>query len=244
MEAAVEVRDLRKAYGGVAAVDGVSFEIAAGEVFGIVGPNGAGKTTTVECVLGLRRPDAGRVRVLGLEPWRHRRRLAERVGAQLQDSALQDRLKVAEALRLFASLYRRPADWRALLDRWGLAELAGRAFGDLSGGQRQRLLLALALVGAPDIVVLDELTSGLDPHARRQAWDLVRDLRRSGVTVLLVSHFMDEAEALCDRVAVIDRGRLVAVDTPPALRARTEAASLEDAFLILTGAVTATGDRP
>ncbi len=239
-DTAVEVRDLHKAYRGMAAVDGVSFEVAVGEVFGIVGPNGAGKTTTVECVTGLRRPDAGWVRVFGLEPWRRRRGLAERVGVQLQEGALQDRLRVAEALRLFASFYRRPADWRGLLERWGLVELAGKAFEDLSGGQRQRLLLALALVGDPDIVVLDELTSGLDPSARRETWKLVRGLRHGGVTVLLVSHFMDEAEALCDRVAVIDRGRLVALDAPQRLRARAGAASLEEAFLTLTGAATTT----
>jgi ABC-2 type transport system ATP-binding protein len=233
--AVIEVEELSKRYGGVAAVDGVSFTVAEREVFGIVGPNGAGKTTTVEILEGLRRPDAGRVRVLGVDPGRDGRELRQRIGAQLQQAALPDRLKVWEALDLYASFYRRPAPWAELLDRWGLAGQRAKAVASLSGGQRQRLLIALALVGRPEVVFLDELTTGLDPQARRDTWELVRAVRDAGTTVVLVTHLMEEAERLCDRVAVIDRGRLVALDTPRALVARVGTANLDDAFLHLTG---------
>jgi ABC-2 type transport system ATP-binding protein len=235
MATSIEVEELRKRYGGVAAVDGVTFAVAEREVFGIVGPNGAGKTTTVEILEGLRRPDAGRVRVLGLDPGRDGPRLRRRIGAQLQQAALPDRLKVREALDLYASFYPRAVPWRELLERWGLAELGGTAVAGLSGGQRQRLLIALALVGRPEVVFLDELTTGLDPQARRDTWELVRAVRDAGTTVVLVTHLMEEAERLCDRVAVIDRGRLVALDTPRALVAAAGTASLDDAFLHLTG---------
>ncbi|MFI6386657.1 ABC transporter ATP-binding protein [Nonomuraea sp. NPDC050547] len=223
---AITVRDLRKAYGGVVAVDGVSFEVARGETFGVIGRNGAGKTTTVECLVGLRRQDAGSVRVLGIDPAR-RRELARKVGVQLQDSALPDRIKVGEALRLFASFYARPADPRKIMGTWGLEKLRNRAFSDLSGGQRQRLLLALALVGDPELVVLDELTTALDPVARRETWELVRGLKAAGTTIVLVSHFMDEAEELCDRVAVFRDGRIAAVGSPAELMAQAGTASLE-----------------
>jgi ABC-2 type transport system ATP-binding protein len=230
----IEVEELRKRYGGVAAVDGVTFQVAEREVFGIVGPNGAGKTTTVECLEGLRHPDGGRLRVLGLDPRRDGRELRQRIGAQLQQAALPDRLKVWEALDLYASFYRRAAPWPALLDRWGLAERRNAAVASLSGGQRQRLQIALALVGRPEVVFLDELTTGLDPQARRDTWELVRAVRDAGTTVVLVTHLMEEAERLCDRVAVIDRGRLVALDTPRALVAGAGTANLDDAFLHLT----------
>jgi ABC-2 type transport system ATP-binding protein len=236
--AAVEVHGLRKRYGDVTAVDDVSLRVQAGEIFGIVGPNGAGKTTTVESIEGLRRPDAGTIRVLGLDPAAGpaRRELRQRIGVQLQQSALPDRLRVGEALDLYASFYRHPADWRALLEQWDLADKRRTAFSDLSGGQRQRLFIALALVGDPEIVFLDELTTGLDPHARRQALAQVAGLRERGITVVLVTHLMDEAERLCDRVAVVDAGRVVALDTPAALAARAgDGATLEDAFLTLTG---------
>jgi ABC-2 type transport system ATP-binding protein len=212
--AVVSVVGLRKAYGSTVAVDGVSFEVRAGEVFGIVGPNGAGKTTTVECLEGLRAPDAGVVRVLGLDPQREGDALRERMGAQLQESALPARMRVGEAMSLFASFYAHPLSPRVLLDELGLADRVRVAWGALSGGQRQRLAIALALVGDPDLVFFDELTSGLDPQARHATWELVRGVRDRGTTIVLTTHFMEEAERLCDRVMVIDRGRVVALDAP------------------------------
>jgi ABC-2 type transport system ATP-binding protein len=210
----IEVRGLHKSYGSVVAVDGVSFDVRGGEIFGILGPNGAGKTTTVESIAGLRRPDAGTISILGLDPQRDGRRLRQRVGVQLQQAVLPDRLKVGEALQLFASFYESPADWRRLLEQWDLTEKRYATFAGLSGGQRQRLFIALALVGAPEVVILDELTSGLDPQARRATWRLIRDVRDAGTTVVLVTHFMDEAERLCDRLAVIDEGHVVAHGSP------------------------------
>ena len=219
---AVEVARLRKVYGDRVAVRDLSFTVAEGEIFGLLGPNGAGKTTTVECVSGLRRPDGGTVRVLGHDPGRDRAAVAERLGVQLQAGELQPGLRVREALDLFASFYRRPADTGELLDALGLAAHADARFGKLSGGQRQRLSIALALVGRPRVAILDELTTGLDPAARRDTWELIAAVRERGVTILLVTHFMAEAERLCDRVAVIDDGRLVACDTPSALTARLD----------------------
>ncbi|WP_157245766.1 ABC transporter ATP-binding protein [Nonomuraea typhae] len=223
---AIIVRDLRKTYGGAPAVDGVSFEVAPGETFGLIGRNGAGKTTTVECLIGLRKPDRGTVTVLGIDP-ANRRELARRVGVQLQDGALPDRIKAGEALKLFASFYPDPADVKALEATWDLGKLRNQAFGDLSGGQRQRLLLALALVGNPELVVLDELTTALDPVARRETWDLVRGMKLAGTTIVLVSHFMDEAEELCDRVAVLRAGKVAAIGPPRELMERAGAQSLE-----------------
>ena len=222
MTAVIEVRNLHKAYGDTVAVDDVSFTVREGEIFGILGPNGAGKTTTVECVEGLRTADRGEISVLGLDPRRDRAELTQRLGVQLQDSQLPDRLRVDEALDLYGSFYRKPADWRALMEMLGLADKAGTRFKKLSGGQKQRLSIALALVGNPRVAVLDELTTGLDPQARRDTWELIEGVRDRGVTIVLVSHFMEEAERLCDRVAVIDSGRLVAVDTPAALAERVE----------------------
>jgi ABC-2 type transport system ATP-binding protein len=212
--AVVSVVGLRKSYGSTVAVDGVSFEVGAGEVFGIVGPNGAGKTTTVECLEGLRAPDAGVVRVLGLDPQRQGDALRERMGAQLQESALPARMRVGEAMTLFASFYAHPLPPWTLLDELGLADRVRVAWGALSGGQRQRLAIALALVGDPDLVFFDELTSGLDPQARHATWDLVRGVRDRGKTIVLTTHFMEEAERLCDRVMIIDQGRVVALDVP------------------------------
>ncbi|MEU4514237.1 ABC transporter ATP-binding protein [Nonomuraea wenchangensis] len=215
--AVIEVTDLRKSYAGLKVLDGVSFSVEEGEIFGVLGPNGAGKTTAVECVEGLRRPDSGTVRVLGLDPVRDARRMREQIGVQLQQTQLPENLKVWEALDLYASFYADPRDWRALLEEWGLAEKRNARFGKLSGGQKQRLFIALALVGNPRVAFLDELTTGLDPQARRATWELIKQVRASGVTVVLVSHFMDEVEELCDRVAVLDRGRIVALDTPSGL---------------------------
>lgn len=222
MPAVIEVQGLHKKYGGTVAVDDVSLAVTEGEIFGILGRNGAGKTTTVECIEGLRRPDRGEIRVLGLDPRRDRARLTQVLGAQLQDSQLPESLQVAEALRLYSSFYRAPADWRELMDGLGLAGKARTPFGKLSGGQKQRVSIALALVGKPKIAVLDELTTGLDPQARRDTWQLIDDVRASGVTIVLVTHSMAEAERLCDRVAVIDAGRVVAVDTPAGLAEQAE----------------------
>ena len=223
MPAVIEVQHLHKRYGETVAVDDVSFTVEEGEIFGILGPNGAGKTTTVECVEGLRTPDGGRISVLGLDPRRDRAELTQRLGVQLQDSQLPERLRVAEALRLYSSFYAEPADWRALMATLGLAGKSSTRFGKLSGGQKQRLSIALALVGSPRVAVLDELTTGLDPQARRDTWALIEDVRSGGVTILLVTHFMEEAERLCDRLALIDAGRVVAVDTPAGLAERVQA---------------------
>ncbi|WP_158891216.1 ABC transporter ATP-binding protein [Amycolatopsis anabasis] len=216
----IEVAHLAKRYGDKVAVDDVSFTVERGEVFGILGPNGAGKTTTVECLEGLRTPDQGTVSVLGLDPRRDTAELRQRLGVQLQESELPDKLKVAEALDLYASFYRRPADPEKLLAELGLTEKRDTKFRKLSGGQKQRLSIALALIGSPEIAVLDELTTGLDPQARRDTWELIEGVRDRGVTILLVTHFMEEAERLCDRIAVIDAGRVVAIDTPSGLVAR------------------------
>lgn len=214
---AIDVHGLTKAYDGVAVVDDVSFSVAESEIFGIVGPNGAGKTTTVETVAGLRTPDRGTIDVLGFHPVDDRAEITERVGVQLQESRLQDRIRVREALELYASFYRAPRDWRELADRFDLGGRMGTAYKDLSGGQKQRLAVALALVGAPRIAILDELTTGLDPQARRSAWETVERIRDDGTTVVLVTHFMEEAERLCDRIMVLDEGRVSAIDTPRGL---------------------------
>ncbi|EFE66990.1 ABC transporter [Streptomyces viridosporus ATCC 14672] len=222
----IEVTDLRKSYGGRSVVDGVSFAVEEGEIFGILGPNGAGKTTTVECVGGLRVPDTGRIRVTGLDPVADHEEVTRVLGAQLQQSELQPKLTVREALELYASFYPRPADWRPLAERLGLTPKLTTRFAKLSGGQKQRLSIALALIGDPRIVVLDELTTGLDPRARRDTWELVEDVRAGGVTVLLVTHFMEEAQRLCDRIAVIDGGRIAALDTPAGLIRRSAGATV------------------
>jgi ABC-2 type transport system ATP-binding protein len=211
---AIQVEGLRKSYDDHEVLRGLSFAVGTGEIFGIAGRNGAGKTTTVEIVQGLRRRDAGRVEVLGLDPARDRARLRPLIGAQLQTSALPDRLRVGEALQLFARLAGDAVDWRALADQWGLGELLRKSYGALSGGQRQRLFLALALVNRPRLVFLDELTQGLDPAARRETWRLVEQARDQGVTVVLVTHDMDEAERLCDRIAIIHDGRLLTCGRP------------------------------
>ncbi|MFJ8093924.1 ABC transporter ATP-binding protein [Streptomyces griseofuscus] len=226
MPSVIEVTDLRKSYGGQPVVDGVSFAVEEGEIFGILGPNGAGKTTTVECVEGLRVPDGGRIRVTGLDPVADHAKVAQTLGAQLQQSEIQAKLTVREALELYAAFYPRPADWRPLAERLGLTGKLGTRFGKLSGGQQQRLFIALALIGGPRIVVLDELTTGLDPRARRDTWQLIEDVRASGVTVLLVTHFMEEAQRLCDRIAVIDKGRVAALDTPAGLIHRSAGATV------------------
>jgi len=206
-QAVVMIRDLRKRYGGRAVVDGVDLDVEAGEVVGLIGANGAGKTTTVECIQGLRRPDSGTLRVLGYDPTTQADRLRPLIGSQLQDSALPDRLRVREAVELFATSRARGGD--ELLERFGLASRHNNAFGSLSGGERQRLFLVLALLNRPQLVFLDELTQGLDPAARRNVWAAVAQLRDEGATVLLVTHELDEAEVLCDRVVAMRDGRVL-----------------------------------
>jgi ABC-2 type transport system ATP-binding protein len=244
----ISVRGLRKCYAAVMALDGVSFAVTGGETFGIVGPNGAGKTTLLECLVGLRTPDGGEMRVLGFDPVRQGRRLHERIGVQLQESALPEGITVEEALWLFASLYPHAVDTRALLSCWGLEQKRKVRFSALSGGQRQRLFIALALVNDPKVVFFDELTAGLDPEARHASWNLIGELRARGVTIVLVTHAMEEAEALCDRVAIMDHGRILALDTPGRLildtvgasavgsRGQRRGATLEDAYLSMTSA--------
>lgn len=217
MNVIVQVEGLRKTYGATVAVDDVSFDVREGEIFGMVGPNGAGKTTTIECLEGLRKPDRGKIRVLGLDPQCDGGSLRERTGMQLQQSNLPERMKIWEALDLYSSFYPKAADWKELLRQLGLEEKRNAAFSSLSGGQKQRLFIALALLPDPQLVFLDELTTGLDPQARRTIWDLIQDVRSKGKTILLTTHFMEEAERLCDRVAILDRGRIVALDTPSAL---------------------------
>jgi ABC-2 type transport system ATP-binding protein len=218
-QAAVSITNLVKQYGSLLAVDDVSFSIREGEIFGIIGPNGAGKTTTVECISGLRVPDSGSISVYGLSPQRDRDKVREFLGVQLQESALPPRLKVGEALELFAAFYENPLDPRGVLESLGIKDIERAAFKNLSGGQKQRVSIALALVGNPKIAILDELTTGLDPEARRGTWALIERMRERGVTVILVTHFMDEAETLCDRLALINRGRLATLDTPEAIAA-------------------------
>jgi ABC-2 type transport system ATP-binding protein len=220
--AIIEVDGLVKRYGDYTAVDGISFAVEQGEIFGILGPNGAGKTTTVECVEGLRTPNGGTISVCGLDPQRDEGELRQILGAQLQESELPDKLKVGEAMELYSSFYREPADWRELVDVLNLGAKLGTQFRRLSGGQKQRLSIALALLGNPKVAVLDELTTGLDPQARRDVWDLIEHIRDRGVTILLVTHFMEEAARLCDRLALIDSGRVVAVDTPAGLVSKVD----------------------
>jgi ABC-2 type transport system ATP-binding protein len=219
-EAVISVSGLTKRYGPVAAVCDVSFQVARAEIFGLLGRNGAGKTTTVECLQGLRQADAGDLHVLGLDPRTQAIELRQRVGCQLQESALPSRIKVWEALDWFASFSSQGGDWERLIDQWGLAEKRNAHFSELSGGQRQRLFIALALVNDPQVVFLDEMTTGLDPVARHVAWSLIEAVRARGTTVVLVTHAMEEAERLCDHVAVMEAGRIVTIDTPSGLIAK------------------------
>jgi ABC-2 type transport system ATP-binding protein len=241
----IRVAGIHKAYGRTLAVDDVSFDVREGEIFGLIGPNGAGKTTTMECVEGLRTPDRGAIEVLGLDPVKDVYRLQPRIGVQLQEAQLQKRIKVWEAVDLWASLYRKTVDSERLLAQLGLTEKRNAWFMTLSGGQKQRLFIALSLINDPEVVFLDELTTGLDPQARRAIWDLVRGIRDRGKTVFMTTHLMEEAERLCDRVAIIERGRVIDVDSPAALVRRhcpertvileTEAPAAEDRFRAIRG---------
>ncbi len=221
MRPVIQVSGVRKTYGPTVAVDEVSFEVNDGEIFGLIGPNGAGKTTTMECIEGLRTPDRGTIMVLGLDPFRQVYKLQERIGVQLQQAQLQKRIKVWEAVDLWASLYRKKAiDGARLLEQLGLTDKRDAWFMNLSGGQKQRLFIALALINDPELVFLDELTTGLDPQSRRAIWDLVRGIRERGKTVFLTTHLMEEAERLCDRVAIIEHGRIIDIDKPEKLVGR------------------------
>jgi len=217
MSTVIYVDGLRKTYGTTVAVDDISFEVHEGEIFGMVGPNGAGKTTTIECLEGLRKPDHGQVTVLGVNPQHDGHLLCTCTGMQLQQSNLPERMKVWEAMDLYSSFYPNPTSWEELLTQLGLEEKRNSPFSKLSGGQKQRLFIALALLPDPQLIFLDELTTGLDPQARHAIWDLVRDVRSRGKTILLTTHYMEEAEKLCDRVAILDHGRIVALDSPEEL---------------------------
>src|SRR5271163_2755071 len=216
----IQVSGIRKTYGKTVAVSEISFEVSEGEIFGLIGPNGAGKTTTMECVEGVRKPDRGAISILGLDPFRDMYRLQNRIGVQLQQAQLQKRIKVWEAVDLWASLYSKTVDGDRLLEQLGLSIKRNAWFMTLSGGQKQRLFIALALINDPEVVFLDELTTGLDPQSRRTIWDLVRGIRERGKTVFLTTHLMEEAERLCDRVAIIEHGRIIDMDTPQRLVAR------------------------
>jgi len=218
MRPVIEVSGVRKAYGKTVAVEEVSFAVNEGEIFGLIGPNGAGKTTTMECVEGLRKPDRGAIAVLGLDPYRQVYQLQHRIGVQLQQAQLQKRIKVWEAVDLWASLYQKKSiDATHLLEQLGLTDKRNAWFMNLSGGQKQRLFIALALINDPEVVFLDELTTGLDPQARHAIWGLVRGIRERGKTVFLTTHLMEEAERLCDRVAIMEHGRIIDIDTPESL---------------------------
>jgi ABC-2 type transport system ATP-binding protein len=216
----IQVSHIRKSYGATVAVSDVSFDVCEGEVFGLIGPNGAGKTTTMECVEGVRRPDAGRISIMGMDPFRDVYEVQNRIGVQLQQAQLQKRIKVWEAVDLWASLYPKPLDGNLLLEQLGLSDKRNAWFMTLSGGQKQRLFIALALINDPEIVFLDELTTGLDPQSRRAIWDLVRGIRDRGKTVFLTTHLMEEAERLCDRVAIIEYGKIIDIGSPKALVGR------------------------
>ena len=246
MPPVIQVSGVRKTYGSTVAVEEASFEVKDGEIFGLIGPNGAGKTTTMECIEGLRKPDRGTIAVLGLDPFSQVYKLQERIGVQLQQAQLQKRIKVWEAVDLWASLYRKKAvDGERLLEQLGLSDKRSSWFMDLSGGQKQRLFIALALINDPEVVFLDELTTGLDPQSRRAIWDLVRGIRERGKTVFLTTHLMEEAERLCDRVAIMEHGRIIDIDTPEGLVARhcpertvvldTENATAKELFQKISG---------
>jgi ABC-2 type transport system ATP-binding protein len=231
----ISVKNLQKRYGLVSAVNGISFDVNQGEIFCIVGPNGTGKTTTLECIEGLRKPDAGGIQILGLDPWQDNYKLRDKIGIQLQESELPERIKIWEALDLFASFYKHPLDWKKLLEELNLQDKAKTFYGKLSGGQKQRLLIALALINNPEVCFLDELTTGLDPQARRIIWDYITAIRNNGTTIVLTTHSMEEAERLATRVAIMNNGKIVALDTPKQLiKNHGHAKNLEDVYLDLT----------
>ena len=232
MDETVRIRGLRKAYGDLVAVDALDLSISRGEIFGLLGHNGAGKTTTIECALGLRRRDGGSVSLLGLDPEKDRKELFEKVGVQLQEAGYQDKIRVGELCAFSSGLYSKPRDWRELVERFGLSGKAGAPALSLSGGERQKLSIVLALIPGPELVFLDELTTGLDPRARRQMWALIEGLKAEGVTIFMTSHYMEEVERLCDRIAIMKAGRVIAEGSPSELVARNRTKNLEEAFLL------------
>ncbi|HWR10572.1 MAG TPA: ABC transporter ATP-binding protein [Rectinemataceae bacterium] len=232
MNAILNVAGLEKSYGGIKAIDGIDISVERGEIFGLLGHNGAGKTTTIECILGTKKADAGSVRILGLDPILNRRQLFARVTVQFQDSAYQDKLKVNEACEVAAALYPHRGDWTLLLDSFGLKDKGKTLISELSGGERQKLSVLLALIPEPEILFLDELTTGLDPKARRDIWDCLDALRKSGVTIILTSHYMDEVERLCDRILILKKGKVVARGRPAELVAEQGLKNLEEVFLL------------
>lgn len=243
-EALAQVKELQVHYGKVQAVNGVSFSLFPGEIFAIIGPNGSGKTSTVECLEGLRLPSGGGVQVFGLDPRQNRRAIYEQMGVQLQEAAYPDKIKVRELCALLSSFYAHPADWRLLLGELGLSDKANRRVGKLSGGEKQRLSILLALLPRPKLLILDELTTGLDPEVRRGMWETLRQIREAGVGILLVSHYMDEVEALADRLLYMSAGRAAFCGTQAAFRAYAkeitsdgvwrEGMSLEEIYLLLS----------
>ncbi len=232
MDETLCIRGLRKAYGELVAVDGLDLSVARGEIFGLLGHNGAGKTTTIECALGLRRRDGGQVSLLGLDPEKDRKRIFEKVGVQLQEAGYQDKIRVGELCVFSSGLYSKPRDWRELVARFGLSGKEGAAALSLSGGERQKLSIILALIPGPELLFLDELTTGLDPKARRQMWALIEGLKAEGVTIFMTSHYMEEVERLCDRIAIMKSGRIVCQGSPSDLIERNKVKNLEEAFLL------------
>lgn len=234
METTIHVEGLCKSYGAVLAVEHLGFTVRRGEVFGLLGANGAGKSTAIECILGTKSCDSGTVSVLGMNPLKDRKRLFERVGVQFQEAKYQDKIKVIELCRMNGALYRKPADYHGLLQRFGLSDKAGRLVSELSGGERQRLFIVLALIPNPEVVFLDELTTGLDARARRDVWQCLSQLKAEGLTILLTSHFMDEVEALCDHLMIMKKGKAVFCGTVREAIASSPCETLEDAYLWYT----------
>ncbi|WP_172136585.1 ABC transporter ATP-binding protein [Adlercreutzia sp. ZJ473] len=235
MREVIVVSGLSKSYGSVRAVRDVSLSVSAGSAFGLLGPNGSGKSTVAECIVGTKRPDSGKVEVLQMDPRRDRRKLFRRCGVQFQDCEYQPEIKVSELCEEFACLYDRPADWRALCARLGIGDKADSAVRALSGGQRQRLFIALSLLPNPEVVFLDELTTGLDPAMRRSIWKVLNELKAGGMTLFIVSHFMDEVEAICDEICILSKGRIVFRGSPEKAKATAGKDNLEEAYLALSG---------
>lgn len=235
MEKALIVKDLAKSYGNVTAVDSLKLEVQKGEIFGLLGHNGAGKTTSIECILGVKKPDRGSVEVLGMNPVTQRKQLFEKVGVQFQQTSYQDKITVAEICEVTYSLYKNPADWKELLKAFGLVDFQKQLVSELSGGERQKLSVLLALIPKPELVFLDELTTGLDSKARRDIWKYLESLKAKGLTIFLTSHYMDEVEILCDRICILKKGLAVALDSVPALIQQSPYDNLEEAYLWYSG---------
>lgn len=235
MEKVLQVQNLSKNYGGVTAVSGLSLSVARGEVFGLLGPNGAGKSTSIECMLGVKKASAGTVEILGINPSEGRKTLFERVGVQFQETGYQDKIRVGEVCRMTAALYRQPADWQRLLAVFDIQRLEKQEVSQLSGGERQRLSVLLALIPNPELVFLDELTTGLDTRARREVWQYLKELKKGGLTIVLTSHFMDEVEVLCDRALILKKGEPQICGTIGEITEGSPCSCFEEAYLWYTG---------